>query len=760
MLLPLPEATLESCGGKAASLRLLRQRGLPVPETRILSFDVYRRALTTLPSGAERWTLPRAEELSRPIRDRLQRWRPDEELRRELAGVAEELGWPLVVRSSASCESLGSSAAPGVFQSVLGVSDLAALVQAIGCCWASLWEPPAWAVLHPAGRWPGGESMGVVLQPEIPARWAGLVLSRDPSDEHAVRVEAVRARGRELAEGSRDPVVLLLRRSSPAEREPRHGSPLPPSAAELLRSTALELERDLGGQVELEWVWDGAQLWLLQARPTSVRTFPRSFPLVWHRSEEEQAAWRWDREHNPEPLSPAHAGLIRALEERWAGAPRLMVQNGYLYVAESPASSENGAEENEPLELLWAELEQHLASQSRAAQEAPSAEAGLESALHFFISFYELYEGRLASARRATLDRFLRFAKDNVPSAAMDEVLLAAASPHQMLTRTEELSRLAEEIREDDALRRSLERPGLEISSLPSPSFAQHLKEHLARYGTLTETWDVASPTLAEEPHRLLPLLLSLASHAEEHGGLRPWREAERSAAELRAQLPPRAREELGPLLKGARLARRLEEEDDLLFSRALWVVRRALLQAGGELTSRGQLNAAEDVFYLSLERIKAALLEDSPRQRLAEETQRQRALLEEQRRLVPPLTIEGRRLTWPAPPSGIAVLRGIGVGGVVRARVELVGRLTDLLSAHVRGAAVVCSTLLPALAVVLPEAAALITDHGGLLSHAACLAREMGVPAVVGTGTATLELRQGEQVWVDGSRGLVVREG
>ena len=71
----------------------------------------------------------------------------------------------------------------------------------------------------------------------------------------------------------------------------------------------------------------------------------------------------------------------------------------------------------------------------------------------------------------------------------------------------------------------------------------------------------------------------------------------------------------------------------------------------------------------------------------------------------------------------------------------------------------VVCPTLLPSLAVVLAEAAALVTDHGGLLSHAATLARELGVPAVVGTGTATRDLRPGEMVWVDGSRGLVVRE-
>jgi pyruvate,water dikinase len=88
-----------------------------------------------------------------------------------------------------------------------------------------------------------------------------------------------------------------------------------------------------------------------------------------------------------------------------------------------------------------------------------------------------------------------------------------------------------------------------------------------------------------------------------------------------------------------------------------------------------------------------------------------------------------------------------------------VVQRLEQLWEQTFAGAVVVCPTLLPALAVVLPEVAALITDHGGLLSHAASLARELGVVAVVGTGAATRELREGEVVWVDGQRGLVVRE-
>ena len=56
----------------------------------------------------------------------------------------------------------------------------------------------------------------------------------------------------------------------------------------------------------------------------------------------------------------------------------------------------------------------------------------------------------------------------------------------------------------------------------------------------------------------------------------------------------------------------------------------------------------------------------------------------------------------------------------------------------------------------LFPRAAAVVTDIGGSLSHAAIVARELGIPAVVGCGNATLRLRTGDRVRVDGSAGTV----
>jgi phosphoenolpyruvate synthase/pyruvate phosphate dikinase len=56
----------------------------------------------------------------------------------------------------------------------------------------------------------------------------------------------------------------------------------------------------------------------------------------------------------------------------------------------------------------------------------------------------------------------------------------------------------------------------------------------------------------------------------------------------------------------------------------------------------------------------------------------------------------------------------------------------------------------------LFPRAAAVITDVGASLSHAAIVARELGIPAVVGCGNATTRLRTGDRVRVDGAKGLV----
>jgi pyruvate,water dikinase len=75
-------------------------------------------------------------------------------------------------------------------------------------------------------------------------------------------------------------------------------------------------------------------------------------------------------------------------------------------------------------------------------------------------------------------------------------------------------------------------------------------------------------------------------------------------------------------------------------------------------------------------------------------------------------------------------------------------------------GDVLVARTTSPAYNVILPSVGAVVTDRGGTLCHAAIIAREFSVPAVVGLPQATLRIPDGARVLVDGNRGLVAIRG
>jgi pyruvate,water dikinase len=82
--------------------------------------------------------------------------------------------------------------------------------------------------------------------------------------------------------------------------------------------------------------------------------------------------------------------------------------------------------------------------------------------------------------------------------------------------------------------------------------------------------------------------------------------------------------------------------------------------------------------------------------------------------------------------------------------------RSLDQLDEVEAGEILVCTITSPAWAPIFSKIAATVTDIGGIMSHAAIVSREYGLPAVVGTGTATSRIKTGQRIRVDGSSGMV----
>jgi pyruvate,water dikinase len=189
------------------------------------------------------------------------------------------------------------------------------------------------------------------------------------------------------------------------------------------------------------------------------------------------------------------------------------------------------------------------------------------------------------------------------------------------------------------------------------------------------------------------------------------------------------------------------------------------VLRIGQALTDRGALATADDVFFLTRDEALAALAR--PAAFRAPDVPARRAARDEQARLVPPLLI-GRvnpmvRRMWDsfprmlgATPSERALVSGSPASGGVatgRVRVILGPDEFDLLQP---GEILVAPMTAPAWTPLFTRAAAVVTDVGSPASHASIIAREYGIPAVVGTGDATARLTTGMRVTVDGAAGNV----
>jgi pyruvate,water dikinase len=110
----------------------------------------------------------------------------------------------------------------------------------------------------------------------------------------------------------------------------------------------------------------------------------------------------------------------------------------------------------------------------------------------------------------------------------------------------------------------------------------------------------------------------------------------------------------------------------------------------------------------------------------------------------------------WASAKAGGPSLSGTAASpGLVEGPARVVVDVEEL--AQIRdGEVLVCPITSPAWAPIFPKVKAVVTDIGGVMSHAAIVCREYGLPAVVGTGRATAEIRTGQSIRVDGSSGVV----
>lgn len=571
---------------------------------------------------------------------------------------------PVVVRSALEGEDELEGSAAGLGRSCLGCRDVAAVREALAALATQREDPWLAAYRHGSGR--AGDR--ALVQHEVPRR-ALLVLAAPPDGGPEVEVHTVA--GEALAEG----------------RNPEHAGPLATwddparAAVEALVERALEVlgPAPHGHDLEIVIAPDD-QPHLVQARPLAAPLHP-GWPAFRATLEAEGLASELhgtltlDAEHNPAPLSPAHAWLMDWLRTQRPRAGDPTVLAGWLYVR-----------------TLTRDLAKTPAAAAGPKPEIPSAAQALHQLHHLTLP--------QARARLCALSELLTQA---------DAAAVAGALPRAQQAFLEMIDVYVSVLVPARTLaRRAL---GGRITADPSRPLSTFGRADFL--DVLPATWDLASPSLAE-----------LGTRADAEALVLP--EDEATAATL------------------------LGEWDDHLFALGLAPLRAWYLAAGQ------RLGLHDDVFMLTAPQVVAAL--EDPALDYAECIAARRARLRHYATLRPPLRIhDGHPVSF----ARRARLRGIPLGPSFTGRLAPRSGLEALL-ADPPGpdAIVVLPSLTAPAAVALQQLGvrAVCCEHGGPLSHAALMVRELGLSALVGCRGCT-ELPAGRLARIDTHAGRLLLE-
>jgi pyruvate,water dikinase len=303
-------------------------------------------------------------------------------------------------------------------------------------------------------------------------------------------------------------------------------------------------------------------------------------------------------------------------------------------------------------------------------------------------------------------------------------------------------------------------------------AWLDRFQAHLEQHGHSIYDLDFAKPIPAHDPTPLLQTLKVFIQDEERNPHARQQRLLDR-----REQVIQAVRERVGGLrlklfnktLGWAQTHTRLREDSIVEIGLAYRPLREMLLELGRRLVEGGAVAETDDVFWLEveeLERAAEALDRGEPVDDMSERVEARRREWRAEKRVAPPpeLPQKGRVLgiktdlflATSGEEQTESVLSGVGCSpGQVTGTARVLHGPEDFDDME-PGDILVADITTPAWTPLFAMAAGIVTNIGGPLSHGSIVAREYGIPAVLGTGVATRSIDSGQRITVDGDAGTV----
>ena len=699
---------------------------------------------------------------------------------------------PLVVRSSAIGEDSAQAAAAGQYETVLQVTSRAMLRQAIARIQASYDLPHA--VEYRRNRGQTDAAMAVLIQKQVQGVFSGVAFSRDPITQQgdAVTIEALPGEAQQVVSGRVTPEQYQVAIADIETVETLHVTSLQMESAgdvppELIKQVAL-LARKLENQYhgipqDVEWSYDGRQLWLLQSRPITTllpiwtrkiaaEVIPGAIrPLTWsinrpltcgvwgeiftivlgNRSQGLNFNETATLHHSHAYFNATLLGQIFRLMGLPAESLEFLTRGAKF--SKPPLSS---TLKNVPglLRLLGRELSLVRDFQRDERQYFRPGFVQLEQRSLQELSTRALLQrvdAILALLKRATYYSILAPLSASLRQAVFrvqDDKIDNSQTPEVAALR--EITALAERAREI-VPQLSSERAFEQLeATAPGREILQQFEQLLHRYGYLSQVGtDIAVPTWQEEPQVVRELFLQMLSL---QGSDRSF---SKNHVEKR-HVPFRVQQRID--LKG-----RVTQ----VYSRLLAELRWCFVRLEETLLQSGQLFQTGDIFFLEFDEVRQVVAGDveflSQLQQLVE-MRRSQFTQDSQLNPIPalfygnsPPTPVRTHSSAPLPnPTPHTLLKGIAASnGQVTGTIKVLQNWQMLPEIDKETILVVPYTDSGWVAAIA-RAGGLIAEVGGRLSHGAIVAREYGIPAVMDVRDATHLLRDGQQVRLDGQQGTI----
>lgn len=655
---------------------------------------------------------------------------------------------PFAVRSSAIAEDGTERSFAGMYETVLNVSieDVPAAVARVRA---------SGQAARARAYGPGSDDgMAVIIQRMVAPTSAGVVLTADPITGERGRciVTAVRGLGERLVSGeSIGDEWVVVSDAATARRRPENA--IDRDQALRVAGEARRIEAAIGVPQDIEWAFDaGGELWILQARPMTAlppeASWEPSTPGGYTRN------LRFG-EWISEPVTPLfESWLLSALEEATHAfylheigqripRPYHVVVNGWYFYTLNWATPRAFAR-NLP-NMLW-----HLVR-------SPRSLAGINPSTvrHAFPILERRWRADVQPRYRAAVQdaegRVERLPAAELPDF-IDELADLAGEYFGWVTA---LAGAAYKMELN--LARFYQRhlaPLLGGSHLPLLTGFQAPTGPDRHAVTSLDWWHAPGPR-SESARRPI----------EHHARLVEARHAAEEAAFTALAASPRRLREFRTMLADAQHLVPVREEQVGELTLAWPVMRRAVLRIGEALASRGVVAEPDDVFFLTHDEVLAALNDGGAAMRV--DVAARRATRQAQARLVPPPVVgrvhplvkrlfDSMPRTFGAVPSDTAIASGVPASPGRASGLVRVVRGPEEFDEFQPGEILVAPLTAPAWTPLFTRAAGVVTDVGSAAAHASIIAREYGIPAVVGCGDATARLVTGMRVTVDGSTGNV----